>query len=164
MVHDKLETMTGNPVLDKIIYGINIIGLVLGSGVVFYKDFIFEKPYPDEFLEYQKMVETLKSDTKEKSFKFDKIILNLKSSETRLRFVSFNLEVVVFKDSELKMIENNKPIINDSIIEIVNHMTPEEINSVTGKILFENKIKRSINEIAKRPIVKKIYFTTFIVQ
>ena len=156
--------MTGKSSLDKVIIAINLLGLLLGIGIFVYKNYIYVRPYPDEFEEYQKMLLTMKGESEEKSFKFDKIIVNLKALETRLRFLSFQMEVVVFKESELKMIEENKPLILDSIIELVNYFDPEEINSVTGKILFENKIKKEINLIAKKAIVKKIYFTQFVIQ
>lgn len=156
--------MTGKAILDKIIIGINLLGLLLGIGIFVYKNKIYQRPYPDEFLEYKKMQEALKGKTEEKSYKFDKIIVNLKSVETRLRFLSFQMEVVVFKEPELKIIEEAKPLIYDSVIETINYFDPDEINTVTGKILFENKLKREINNIAKKAIVKRIYFTSFVIQ
>ncbi|MBY0416372.1 MAG: flagellar basal body-associated FliL family protein, partial [Bdellovibrionales bacterium] len=39
-----------------------------------------------------------------------------------------------------------------------------ELNSLSGKILLEDRLKREINKALKKPVVKNIFFASFIVQ
>jgi flagellar basal body-associated protein FliL len=44
-------------------------------------------------------------------------------------------------------------------------LDPDDLDSVTGKILLENKIKKQVNaKLGEPPVVKQIYFSGFVVQ
>jgi flagellar FliL protein len=43
-------------------------------------------------------------------------------------------------------------------------MKASELNSITGKILLESRIKKRLNSILGAPIIKRIYFSKFIIQ
>ena len=58
----------------------------------------------------------------------------------------------------------NLPVVQDRIIDITSKMGPDELNSLSGKILLEDRLKREINKTMKKPMVKNIYFASFIVQ
>jgi flagellar basal body-associated protein FliL len=43
-------------------------------------------------------------------------------------------------------------------------MSPSDVDSMTGKITFESRVKKAVNEKLGQPIVKQIYFSSFVVQ
>ena len=57
-----------------------------------------------------------------------------------------------------------KHIVRDSFLDIAGEMKPDELNSLTGKILLENRIKQRLNQAAGKKIVQELYFTKFVVQ
>ena len=61
-------------------------------------------------------------------------------------------------------IEKNKHIVRDTFLDIAGEMTPEELNSITGKIILEDRIKKRLNKsLGARP-VQEMYFQKYVVQ
>jgi flagellar FliL protein len=52
----------------------------------------------------------------------------------------------------------------DVLIEVASHLEPDELDTLSGKILLENKIKKQVNTKLGKPVVKQIYFSGFVVQ
>ncbi len=156
--------MTGNKTIDTVI--IILVLLLTGGalGTFVYTEIIYKKPLPTN----EQGLEELKNDTKNimipESFKLDKLIINLPSKSRRLRFLDVIIHLVVFKQESISILENNKPIINDIIIDVASNMEPDELNSISGKLIFESRIKKRINEYMGSPMIKELFYTKFVVQ
>lgn len=156
--------MTGNPGLDKIIFGINGLIVLAATGLVIYSHSIL-KPMPtDESKEFSGLVENSMLEFQKPQVQFPEMVINLYSREARLRFLNLKMTVETFEESQNSMVENAKPMIQDVLIDIASNMKPDELNSVTGRILLETRVKKKANSRLSKPAVKKIYFSKFIVQ
>jgi len=156
--------MTGKPILDTILKYFNITGCLLGISIFVYTELIYTRPLPNAFDEYKKMQEEARNLSKSPSYKLDKITINLVSKHTKLRYLDIEMQIVPLRTKDVSLLEKIAPLIYDQIIDISGKMLPEEINTVTGKLLYEDRLKKSINNIVGRPTVKEIYFTRFVVQ
>ena len=52
----------------------------------------------------------------------------------------------------------------DAIIDIASNMAPEELNTVAGKVILEERIRKRLNDFFGKSLVKEIYFSIFVVQ
>jgi flagellar protein FliL len=93
-----------------------------------------------------------------------KFIVNLHSSSTRLRYLDIEMNVLTFHEEDKAIIKSNEHVFKDSIVEIASQLGPEDLDTVTGKILLENKIRKQVNAKLGQPVVKQIYFSGFVVQ
>lgn len=156
--------MTGNPGLDKAILGINGIGVILATALVIYSHSMI-KPLPtDESAEFSNTVKTSIEEFQKPTVKFKELVINLYSRQARLRFVNLIMNIETFDQEQIDVIENTRPLIIDALIDIASNMQPSELNSVTGKILLETRLKNKVNSNLSKPAVKKVYFSKFIVQ
>ena len=150
--------MTGNKTLDKIIIIFNLIGILLGFGIFVFTEFISQRELPVDNAEFQRLLALGNEISNLKAFELEKLTLNLSSERSRLRYLDVVMHLLPFHESQMTILDQYKPLILDNIIEITGRMTPEEVNSVTGKIIFEDRIKKMTNDLVKKPIIKKIYF------
>ena len=156
--------MTGNPAIDKIIMGINTLVVAGAVGLVYYSHNMIQPPKLDENKEFTNMQRDAMVELKKPAVVYDEIVVNLYSRERRLRFLKLQLNLEVFKDGQQTKVEELKPIILDSLIDITGNMKPDELNSITGKILLEARLKNKINSITDDKIIKKIFFSQYVVQ
>jgi flagellar FliL protein len=156
--------MTGNKAIDNAILFLTLLATAGCLGVFVYTEMLFEKPLPKNDVE----MANLMSDSKKKAypapFKLDPLIINLKSRKTRLRFLNLQAYIVPLYENTDDIFESKKAVINDSIIQITGRMEAHELNSISGKILLEDRIKKSINKITNKQLVKELLFTKFVVQ
>lgn len=156
--------MTGNPTLDKALLGLNALLIIAGTGLVIYSHTML-KPKPiDEGLEFSQLAQRKNSENTQPAIAFPEMVINLYSPESRLRFANITMNLETYRPEQARDVEKSKALIQDSLIDLVSNMGPEEINSVTGRILLESKLKRQINDDLSKKIVKKIYFSKFIIQ
>lgn len=156
--------MTGNPKIDKIIILLNAVVVTLAVALVFYSHNILKKPTTDTAGEFGQMVDSSMGEFQKSPITFDEAVVNLYSRETRLRFLNTQMNVDLFYQKDKDLIKDMKHLIFDSLIDIAGNMKPSELNSVTGRILLETRIKNRVNKLAGRSLIKKIYFSKFIVQ
>lgn len=156
--------MTGNPGLDKIILALNGVVVASAAGLVFYAHTQINPPPTNTSLEFGNLIEGSVNESQKAPVTMDEIVVNLYSREARLRFLNTQMNIVLIQERDREYVTNLKVIINDSLIDIAGNMKPEELNSVTGRILLENRIKDKVNDFAKRTVIKKILFSKFIVQ
>ena len=156
--------MTGNPGLDKTILGINGLGVILATALVVYSHSMIKKVPTDEAAEFSGMVKDSIEEFQKPTVKFKEQVINLYSRESRLRFVNLIMNIETLDQEQIEVVENAKPLIVDSLIDISSNMQPNELNSVTGKILLETRLKNKVNSKLGKPAVKKVYFSKFIVQ
>ena len=156
--------MTGNKTIDTVIMLLVLLLTGAALGTFVYTEMIYKKPLPTN----EQGLAELKADTKNimipESFKLDKLIINLPSKSRRLRFLDVIIHLVVFKQESVSILENNKAIINDIIIDVASNMEPDELNSISGKLIFEARIKKKINEEMGVPMIKELFYTKFVVQ
>ena len=156
--------MTGNPSIDKILLGIN--GLVVAAAValVYYSNNIISPPLTDQNGVFTSMVQDSMSDFKKQPVVFKEMVVNLYSRQRRLRFLNLTMNIEVYDEGQEKVVSFYKPVVIDSLIDIAGNMKPEDLNSVTGKMLLESRVKKKVNDFIKKSVIKKIYFSKFIVQ
>lgn len=156
--------MTGNPGLDKIILGINGLIVLAATALVVYSHTILSPPPTDETKEFSGLVKDSMLEFQKPQVEFPEMVINLYSREIRLRFLNVKMTIETFEESQNQMLENAKPMVQDAIIDTASNMTPQELNSVTGRILLEARVKKMVNSNLPKPAIKKIYFSKFIVQ
>ena len=61
-------------------------------------------------------------------------------------------------------IDQYKPLINDSVLILLSSKTYNELGTVEGKIQLKQELIMRMNQVLGVPMVKKIYFTEFVVQ
>ncbi|MDD0852214.1 flagellar basal body-associated FliL family protein [Halobacteriovorax sp. GB3] len=159
-----MNVMTGNNAIDKVLTLLTLLASLVTMGLFVYTEVIYTPPVPSEKAEKEKLMSDSESYNYPSTTKMDKLIINLESRTKRLRFLEVEVNFVTFKQSQSQSIIDSKAIINDTLIRLANEMTPEELNSISGKILFENRVKKSINKYFQKPTVKEIHFSKFIVQ
>ncbi len=100
-----------------------------------------------------------------------KIVVNLESKGTRLRYLDVEMNIVTFNEEEKEIIKTYEYLLKDSIIDIASFLTPEDLDSITGKMIFEKRLKDKINEKIRQinntitaPVIKQIYFSGFVIQ
>jgi flagellar FliL protein len=157
-------SMTGNPNLDKAILGINGLGIILATALVVYSHTMINRLPTNEEAEFSNMVKTSIEDFQKPTVEFKEQVLNLYSREARLRFLNLQMNIETFDQNQINVIEIRKPMILDVLIDITSNMSPNEVNSVTGRLLLEARLKKIVNSKLKEPAVKKVYFSKFIVQ
>lgn len=159
-----MGSMTGNKKIDTIILGVSTLMTLVVLGTFVYTEIIYERPLPDGEEEKQNLIAHSKKNTETGHFKLDKMIINLNNAGSRLRFLDVEMHLVPFKERYNDIFEQSKPIISDSIIDIASNMKPEELNSIAGKILLEDRIKKRLNRYYEKDYVKGIFFSRFVVQ
>lgn len=156
--------MTGNPAIDKILIALNGLGVAAATGLVIYAHTSIKRPSTDPNAEMGNMTSQSIEQTQLATVNFPKLVTNLYSRHGRLRYVDLQYNLLPFKEEDAQKIQDLKALINDTIIEVVGNMPPEELNSVTGRILLETRVKKSVNSYLNYKLVKKIYFSRFIIQ
>ncbi len=156
--------MTGNAALDKILILVCLVFTLLTTGLSYYSFKLIKRPQIDEQAELESMLDESKQKSQIESVTLKKITINLHSRSSRLRYLDIQLNILPFHASQASLVTQKEPIIADAVINIAGDMDPDEINSVSGKIILENRIKTYINSTTKDPLIKKIFFSRFVIQ
>ncbi len=156
--------MTGNPTLDKIILGLNGLIVTGAAALIIFAHTSIKKPNTERSKEFGNMIENSMFELQKPPVVMEEIVVNLYSRESRLRFLNTQMNLILFEEKDRETVLALKPHIFDALIDIAGNMKPKEVNSVTGRILLETRVKTRINSLVKRPIIKKILFSKFIVQ
>ena len=135
-----------------------------GTLFVFVSWYHYEKPQIDEAQARKRFLQEGKKLKVENTLKIKKLIINLPSRTRKLRFLDISVHVVPFDEKDLNILEEQEYIIRDSMIEVAGKMRPEELNSISGKLLLEDRLVKKINAIYKQNIIKELYFSRFLVQ
>lgn len=156
--------MTGNKTIDTALIGLLTLASMATLGVFIYTEMVFKRPLPEDKVE----LEALKKDTEvsvaPEIFKLDKLIINLNSQGSRLRFLDVEIHFVPYKSEALETFDTQKAFIIDAVIDIASNMSPEELNTVAGKVLLEERIRRRLNDFFGKTLIKEIFFSRFVVQ
>ena len=156
--------MTGNKSIDTIILFLATLITAGTLGIFVYSEMLYKRPLPSDEIEKEKLMEDSKVAVTPDMYKLDKMIINLNSSSRRLRFLDVEIHLVPFKNEAIERFDGKKFYINDAIIDIASNMSPDELNSVAGKVLLEERIRKRLNDFFGKPLVKEIFFSRFVVQ
>jgi flagellar FliL protein len=151
--------------IQKILILLNLIVALGASGVVFYSHNIIKPPPTDQVAEAEAIKTDAITSTQLQPVLIKKFAVNLHSRSTRLRYLDIEMNVLTFEEAQKPIIKASEHLFKDMAIEVASHLDPEELDSITGKILFENKVKKRVNAlISEKPTIKQIYFSVFVVQ
>ncbi len=160
--------MTGKKLIDTILMGVMLLSTIAVVGLFYYTEKIYKRPPIDEVAEKTALMETTDVRAIPTFFKIDKITISLtpkaEVTNTRMRWLEVEVHLVLFESGDVEFIKRNLPVIQDRIIDIASKMGPEELNSLSGKILLEDRLRREINKGLGKTSVKNIFFASYIVQ
>lgn len=149
----------------KILLIVNLVVVLAGAGLVFYSHNMLKPAPTDQAAEAQALKDGALANTQIKPVPIKKFVVNLHSQGSRLRYLDLEMNILPFSEDQKELIKANEHVFKDAVIEIASHLGPDELDSVTGKILLENRIKKKVNEkIGQTPVVKQIFFSGFVVQ
>lgn len=151
--------------LQKILIIMNLVIVLAGAGLVFYSHNMIKPDPTNQAAESEALKSEAVAATQIQPVPIKKFVVNLHSRSSRLRYLDIEMNVLTFREDQKPIIKANEHIFKDIVIEIASHLEPDELDSVTGKILLENKIKKKVNaKLGEPPVVKQIYFSGFVVQ
>ena len=156
--------MTGSKKVDTILTSISTLVALGTCGVFYYTTKIYKKPLPSESRQKQLLLSHARRAVVPKALILKKVLLNLKSRTSRLRFLELDIHIIPIRQTNLGSLKSAKTFVMDSILDIGGRMQAEEVNSISGKILLENRIKKSIDRYFGRAFIKEIFFSRFVVQ
>ena len=160
--------MTGKKLIDTILLGVMLLATLAVVGLFYYTEKIYKKPLIDEAAEKAALLNSVEARGIPTFFKVDKMTVSLipknEAANSRMRWLEIEMHLVLFDAADLESMKTNLPLVQDRIIDISSKMGPDELNSLSGKILLEERLKREINKSLSHPVVKNIYFASFIVQ
>ena len=157
--------MTGKPLLDKILIGLNALVVLGAVGLILYSHMGIKREPTNQAQEADKLLQEAKDLTFIKPYSMKSFTVNLHSQTNRLRFLEVEMNIVPFESSQLTDLKGAETVIKDSLIQIAAEMEPDDVGSVTGKILLENRLKKAVNDrIGGQPLIKQILFSRFVIQ
>lgn len=150
--------------IQKILIIVNLVIVLAGAGLVFYSHNMLKPEPTNQALEAQNLKDNAMAQSQVQSVPIKKFVVNLFSRSTRLRYLDVEMNILPFHADQAELIKSNEHILKDVLVEIASHLSPEELDTLSGKILLENKIKKQVNAKLGQPVVKQIYFSGFVVQ
>lgn len=151
--------------MQKILIIVNLVVALAAAGVVYYAHNMIKPPATDQALEEETLKKEATAVTQLKPVPLKKFVVNLHSKSSRLRYLDIEMNVLTFNEEQKELVKANEHVFKDVVIEIASQLEPEDLESVTGKILLENRIKKAVNaKLGGQPVIKQIYFSGFVVQ
>ena len=80
------------------------------------------------------------------------------------RYLKVTMQLEVGKEEDKLLIGNNNPQIRDTILLLLSSQTLKEINTMEGKLELKQTLLSRMNQILGDGVVRRIYFTEFVVQ
>lgn len=92
-------------------------------------------------------------------------VVNLLSrSGTSKNYLKVTMEIELSKEGDILEIEKQKPKVRDAVLMLLSSKTLKDVGSVEGKLQLKQELLMRMNIILGQGIVKKIYFSEFVVQ
>ena len=102
------------------------------------------------------------------------MVLNVTTAKGRIKLMKLSLALVSTEPTFEQIVTDSEPEIKDAVIRAVSARNAEELLTVAGKELLKEELLKDINEVIneatianpniKKNIVKKIYFTAFVMR
>lgn len=150
--------------MQKILIIANLVIVLVGAGLVVYSHTMIKPEPTDQLAENDKLKNEAVSKSQLQPVPIKRFVVNLHSRPTRLRYLDIEMNVLTFSEDQKEIIRQSEHIFKDVVVEIASQLDPEDLDTVTGKILLENRIKKQVNQKFGQPVVKQIYFSGFVVQ
>jgi flagellar FliL protein len=150
--------------VQKILIILNLVVVLAGAGLVYYAHNIIKPEPTNQAAEAESLKTNAAEQAQVQALPMKKFVVNLHSRESRLRYLDVEMNILPFHNDQKELIKANEYILKDILIETASHLAPEDLDTLSGKILLENKLKKQINAKLGQPVVKQIYFSGFIVQ
>lgn len=151
-----------------ILLGVMLLSTIAVTGLFYYTEKVYKRPPIDENKEKAAFFEASDPKALPAFYKLDKMTVSLvpndPNNSARMRYVEFEIHLVLFNSGDAGIIKTYLPLVQDKIIVIASKMGADELNSLTGKILLEDRLKKEINKSLGQPVVKSIFFSRYIVQ
>jgi flagellar FliL protein len=80
------------------------------------------------------------------------------------RYLKVTMQLEVGKEEEKLLIENHNPQIRDTVLLLLSSQSLKEINTMDGKLELKQALLSRMNQILGDGVVRRIYFTEFVVQ
>lgn len=80
------------------------------------------------------------------------------------RYLKVTIEVEVGDEAAKQLIERNDPQLRDSVLMLLSNQTLNEINTMEGKLELKQELLSRMGQILGNGVVRRIYFTEFVVQ
>lgn len=160
--------MTGKKLVDTILVALTLLTTLGVLGLFYFTEKMYKKPPIDEAKEKEALMKQTDEKATPELFKLETMVFSLIPKDNqkvqRMRYLEIEVHLVLFEAEDKEMLKNNLPVVQDRIMEISSKMGPEELSTLSGKILLENRIKTEVNQKLNKPVVKTIYFSRYIVQ
>ena len=182
-VEESNEGGGGNKLmLILIVLVVLLIGAVGAGGYLLYSKGVFsdQPPQAQEGEQpAQAKAEPQKSEASDESgprvnVAIEDLILNITTAKGREKLMKLSFTLKCAAEGCEQIIENVKPEIQDVVIEQTSSRSVEELLTVGGKQLFKEELLDEINNIVneatkgnediKKNIIKRLYFTTFVIK
>lgn len=148
----------------KVLIIINMVVVLAGAGLVFYSHNILKPAPTDQAAEALALKEGAIAQSQLQPVPIKKFVVNLHSKSTRLRYLDLEMNILTFHEDQKAIVKANEHIFKDIVVEITSHLEPNELDTITGKMLLESRIKKQVNAKLGQPVVKQIFFSGFVVQ
>lgn len=160
--------MTGKKLFDMILLGVMTLTTLAVIGLFYYTEKVYKRPPIDESKEREAFLKEGNPKALPVFYKIEKMTVSLVPKDLsgiqRMRYAELEIHLVLFKSDDAGIIKTYLSVVQDKIITVASKMGPEELNSLTGKILLEDRLKKEINKSLGKPVVKSIFFSRYIVQ
>jgi flagellar FliL protein len=160
--------MTGKKLIDMILLGTMTLTTLAVIGLFYYTEKIYKRPLIDENKERDAFLKEGDPKALPAFFKLEKMTVSLIPKDPtgiqRMRYIELEVHLVLFKSDDAGIIKTYLSVVQDKIITITSKMGADELNSLTGKILLEDRLKKEMNKAFGKPVVKSIFFSRYIVQ
>ncbi len=150
--------------VQKILLIVNLVVVLGGAGLVVYSHKMIKPEPTNQAAETDNLKKQAMAQAQIEAVPIKKFVVNIRSSSTRLRYLYVEMNIMPFHNDQKELIKANEYIFKDVVIEVASQLEPDELDSLSGKILLENKIKKQVNAKLGQPVVKQIFFSGFVVQ
>ena len=149
----------------KILIITNLVIAIAGGGLVFYSHNLLKPESTNQVAEAEALKQQAAEANQLRPVSLKKFVVNLHSQSNRLRYLDLEMNILTFREEQAQIIKDNEYILKDVVVELASHLTPEDLESMTGKMLLENRIKKQVNaKLGDPPVIKQIFFSGFVVQ
>ena len=144
-----------------------IVAIMLGAGGHMVWTSLMKGKYQEknEAPRVSKSNSTSKEDETKMVFPLESFIVNL-ADNTGLgkRYLKVTLAMEVNEEDEKKMVEAHTAELRDTILLLLSSRSFKEISTMDGKLELKQALLSRINQAIGRVVVRKLYFTEFVVQ
>lgn len=154
--------------LDMILLGVMTLATLAVTGLFYWTEKVYKKPRIDEDKEKMSLFKETDPKALPIFYKIDKMTISLVPKNaaitSRLRWLEIEVQLALFSEEDNGFVKAYQAIVLDRIIDVTSKMGPDELNTLSGKILLEDRLKREINKALNKTVIKSIFFPRYIIQ